>query len=458
LTLHRRDASVNDQPRSGFDMNVRGETQSQAEVLAAAAAILSGDSVAEGPAFDLLVRLDYLDGMQSAVPHRAALLRAATRFQRIFTLRAEDAPGLVALGAEVDAGCLGVADAPTAGVSGTGLSFRQAFESCVGEGVEYIAQFLTPDDRLVSLTADDALADARPALRGLWDRLLPCRRAPAEAVPDWAPAADLADGALVYLPADLCFRRPPLVRDIDPPWPLSTGCGAGADALDATLHGLLELIERDAVALWLRGGMRARTVPPGPGAALLGRLRGGVTNRHTWLVDITSDIGVPVVVAASCNENGFGLCRGFACRATLAAAADAALMELAQMELAYRLSATKRALRGETALNDTDRQHIDRYTAIDVRQAASLHPLAPPAPPCDVPSDDRIAVLSDVRKRLEAVGAEGYAANLTRSQLAIAVTRTIAPGLEMSLAAPPGPRLLAAAERNGVDPARPFVL
>jgi hypothetical protein len=75
-----------------------------------------------------------------------------------------------------------------------------------------------------------------------------------------------------------------------------------------------------------------------------------------------------------------------------------------------------------------------------------------------VPSDDRIAVLSDVRKRLEAVGAEGYAANLTRSQLAIAVTRTIAPGLEMSLAAPPGPRLLAAAERNGVDPARPFVL
>src|ERR1700733_4472152 len=223
------------------------------DLLGSAASILAGEAAAEGPALELLNRLDYLDDAAEAAPHRAALLRAAAGFRRIFTMRAEDAPGLVALGAEVDAGCLGVADAPVGGVSGTGLSFRQAFESCVGEGVEYIAGFATPADNLVALDAADALAEATPALRALWVRLRRCRRDPQATRTDWVVAANLADGAPVWLPADLCLRRPAARRDLDPPWPLSTGCGAGPDPLAATLHGLLELIERDAVALWLRG-------------------------------------------------------------------------------------------------------------------------------------------------------------------------------------------------------------
>lgn len=440
-------------------MSPRVETQPLADLLGTAATTLTGETATEGPSRDLLDRLGYLDGAADAAPHRAALLRAAAGFQRIFSLRAEDAPGLVALGAEVDAGCLGVRDAPTGGVSGTGLSFRAAFESCVGEGVEYIAQFVTPDDRLMSLTAEDALGEATQALRALWERLRPYRRDPDKSRSGWALAANLADGSPVRLPADLCFRRPAELRDINPPWPLSTGCGAGTDPLHATLHGLLELIERDALALWLRGGMRAHAVPPGPGAVLLGRLRGeAAVGRRTWLLDITSDIGVPVVVAAACNDDGFGLCRGVACRPTLAAAADAALMELAQMELGYRLSATKRAMRGETALNETDRQHLHRYMRIDVAATAALHPLAPPRPSCDLLSCDSITVLAGVRKRLEAAGVEVYAMNLTRPALGIAVTRTIAPGLEIGLAAPPGPRLCYAAERSGVDPARAIVL
>jgi ribosomal protein S12 methylthiotransferase accessory factor len=432
--------------------------QTLAEVLGTAATILTGNSAAEGPALDLLQRLDYLDGKTDSVPHRVALLLAAGRFQRIFSLPAEDAPGLVVLGAEVDAGCLGVADAPTGGVSGAGLSFRQAFESCVGEGAEYIAGFATPDDAVVSLNAEDALAGATPALLALWAQVQMYRRGPAAARTDWMVAANLADGSPAYLPADLCLRRPASVRDIDPPWPLSTGCGAGTDPLTATLHGLLELIERDAVALWFRGGAPARVVPPGPGTTLLGQLRGDVTRRRTWLLDITSDIRVPVVAAAACNDDGFGFCRGFACRPTLAAAADAALMELAQMELGYRLSATKCAVRGEAALNSSDREHIDRYTQLHVATTPALHPAAPPAASCDLLSCDSIAILAGVRERLAAVGVEVFAMNLTRSALGIPVTRTLAPGLEMGLTAPPNERLRAIAARAGMDPSRPVVL
>jgi ribosomal protein S12 methylthiotransferase accessory factor len=439
-------------------MSPRIETQPPADLFRTAATILTGETAAEGPSLDLLVQLGYLDGAADAASHRAALLRAAVGFQRIFSLRSEDAPGLIALGAEVDAGCLGVRDAPTGGVSGTGLSFRDAFEACVGEGVEYIAQFATPDDQLMSLTPEDALGRATPALRALWERLQPYRLDPDRPRTDWTLAANLADGSPVALPADLCLRRPAELRDIDLPWPLSAGCGAGTDPLHATLHGLLELIERDALTLWLRGGMRARAVPPGPGAVVLGQLRGETVGRLTWLLDITSDLGVPVVVAAACDDDGFGLCRGVACRPTVAAAADAALMELAQMELGYRLSATKRAVRGEAALNETDHQHIHRYTRIDVAATAALHPLAPPRPSCNLLSSDRITILAGVRKRLEAAGVEVYAMNMTRPAFGISVTRTIAPNLEIGLTSPPGPRLCHAAKRSGVDPARTIVL
>jgi ribosomal protein S12 methylthiotransferase accessory factor len=437
--------------------------QTLAELLRSAATILSGESPAgdragDGPAFDLLRRLDYLDGAQAAMPHRVALLRAAAGFRRLFSLRADDAPGLVALGAEADAMCMGVADAPAAGVSGTGLTFRQAFESCVGEGAEYTAGFATAEDTLVALTPAEALADATPAMRGLWERIQSFRRDPGAARIDWVAAANLADGTPAWLPADLCLRRAAAQRDLDPPWPLSTGCGAGTDPLAATLHGLLELIERDAVALWLRGGARPRVVPIGAGATRLAQLRGNVTSRQTWLLDITTDVGVPVVAAIACNHDGFGLSRGVACRTTLAAAADAALMELAQMELGYHLSATKHSIQGNEALNDTDRQHINRYTQLKVANILSLHPLAPPAGSCDLLSYDRIGILAGIRQRLEAVGLEVYAMNLTRPALAIPVTRTLAPGLEMGLTVPPGERLRRIAMRSGADLERPIML
>ena len=438
-------------PRPDPDM------QALADTLRAAAAILLGAAPADGPPRDLLLRLGYHDDAPGdapgdgdarqgtdaprdppgdaprQAPHRAALLRAAAGFRRIFTLAAEDAPGLVALGAEVDPACLGLAGAPLGSVSGTGLTFRQAFERCVGEGVEYLSQFATPGDPIEQLTDDEALADGSPAVRALWRALLPFRRDPEAARTGWTVAADLADGSPLRLPADICFRRPPEVRNIDLPWPLSNGCGAGPDHLSATLHGLLELIERDAVALWWRGGRRGRMVPPGTGASALAQLRGGSQGRHTWLLDITSDVGVPVVVAASCTGDGFGLCCGHAAGTTLDRAADAAVREMAQMELASRLSAMKRSVRGEAALNDVDRQHLRRFTAVDVAATPALQPLAPPSPPSnlpppdlsprdlsprdlpprDLPAHDKLATLAEVRRRLAAVGMMPCALNLT---------------------------------------------
>src|SRR5271156_4276908 len=114
-----------------------------AELLRAAAAMLISGTAAEGPPRDLLARLDYFDDAIEQAPHRAAMLRAASGFNRIFTLESVDAPGLFALGAEVDPACVGVHGLPLSSVSGIGLTFRQAFESCIGEGVERLSQYAT---------------------------------------------------------------------------------------------------------------------------------------------------------------------------------------------------------------------------------------------------------------------------------------------------------------------------
>jgi ribosomal protein S12 methylthiotransferase accessory factor len=423
-----------------------------AELLHAAAAMLTGVAEPDGPPREFLARLDYLDDAADQAPHRAAMLRAACGFTRIFALPSADAPGLIALGAEVDPARMGVRDEPLMSVSGAGLTFRQAFEACVGEGVERLSQYATDADVLESLTTEAVLPDAPPALRVLWELLLPYRREGHASRMAWAIVANLADGKPVRLPADICFRRPAEARDIDPPWPLSTGCAAAPDHLTATLHGLLELVERDAVALWWRGARRARLVPVDAGAAVLARLRGGDTDRRTWFLDLTNDCGIPVVVAASCDDDGFGLCCGSAADTTLAGAADAAAREMAQMELAWRVSAAKRDTRGEAALNEVDRRYLSRVTTVNVARTPALHPLAPPLPPCDLPANDTLAALAAVRWRLDAIGLAPCALNLTRATFGIPVVRVICPGLEQGMTSPPGPRLRAVAAASGVDP------
>jgi ribosomal protein S12 methylthiotransferase accessory factor len=105
-------------------------------------------------------QLDYREDQPDLTRHRSALLRATARFRRVFVLRAPDAPNLVVLGADVDPREFGLENDAVGHVAGTGLDFRQAFEACAGEGVEYASQFARDDDPITLLAEDEALAGA----------------------------------------------------------------------------------------------------------------------------------------------------------------------------------------------------------------------------------------------------------------------------------------------------------
>ncbi len=370
-----------------------------------------------------------------AEQHRALLFRAAAGFERLFQLEAPDAPGMAVWGAEARPTEPG--HAPFS-ISGTGSTPLEALESCIGEGIELLSQVETTADR--ARQRETAPSSLPPPFD--------------TSTTGWMPVRQLSDGAKAWVPASLALRRPGGASPLGaPPWPLSIGCGAGTSLEAAALHGLLELVERDAAALWWRGGARPRPLAlehpaVAQGAALLATLRRGQPGRRSWLLDITTDLGIPAVAAVSLGPDGRGFCCGTAARPGLGAASRAAVLELCQMELALAVVAAKRAEAGAAALNPRDLGHLARATAIGA-DCALLHPMGAPAEPKTVPPGPPAQQLARLVGLLVAQGLQPLLLDLTRPGFGVPVCRVLCPGLEAEPSGLAGPRLRASIAKTG---------
>ena len=176
--------------------------------------------------------------------------------------------------------------------------------------------------------------------------------------------------------------------------------------------------------------MRRRSRP----GRLLSQLRQGASARRSWLLDITTDIGVPCVVAVSCKADGFGVAFGLAARPTLKAAARSAILEMCQIELAHEVVEAKCRERGEAALNARDRVHRRRATMINADRCLLLQPeRRSRARHLAIAATDPAAVLRLIVERLEQFGIESFGLDLTRPRFGVPVARVIAPGLQPCL-------------------------
>jgi oxazoline/thiazoline synthase len=122
------------------------------------------------------------------------------------------------------------------------------------------------------------------------------------AVTDWTPVWSLLTGERRLLPAGMLYFRPGTSPEASSVLADSNGNAAGSSLEDATLHGFLELVERDAVALWWYNRTRQ------PAVCLesfddewVNRLpdRYRLLGREIWVLDVTSDLGIPVMAAIS---------------------------------------------------------------------------------------------------------------------------------------------------------------
>jgi ribosomal protein S12 methylthiotransferase accessory factor len=162
----------------------------------------------------------------------------------------------------------------------------------------------------------------------------------------------------------------------------SSGCAVGGSAAEATLYGLLELVERDAFLTSWYGGLRlpeiaAGSVQSGATRALLNRMTlCGYTVRF---FDATVSIAIPTVIAVSERVDGGPgrLCFGASAHPRAESAIWSALNEVASDIRIIRSHAIERRNDLSAMLNDFDRvrelqDHADLFGLSEARVLAEF--------------------------------------------------------------------------------------
>jgi bacteriocin biosynthesis cyclodehydratase domain-containing protein len=212
----------------------------------------------------------------------------------------------------------------------------------------------------------------------------------------------------------------------------SNGNAAGSSLEDAIVQGFLELVERDAVAVWWYNRTRQPAIDLDAfDEPWLAELRDGYERigRHMWALDLTSDLGVPVVAAVSRQAGGAGerIIFGFGAHFDPRIALRRAVTEMGQLlSTALGCAATDQAPSDPDLRSWWQTATIEdqSYLAPDLAERARTPADAPYTPSADL-RDDVDACTSLARRH----GMDLLVLDQTRPDIGIPVVRVVVPGL-----------------------------
>jgi bacteriocin biosynthesis cyclodehydratase domain-containing protein len=257
----------------------------------------------------------------------------------------------------------------------------------------------------------------------------------AETEIDWSPVWSLTRGETRYLPTAFCYFNYPYPSGEPYCVGCSNGNAAGNTLEEAILQGFFELVERDSVALWWYSRVRR------PGVDLdsfadpyLDRLRTFLRGRgrELWVLDLTSDLNVPVFVAV-CRAAGGAQERivlGFGAHLDAHIALLRAVTEMNQM-LSSLLHEANREVLAEH-VTDQDTLHWLRTATVANQPYLLSDETAAPRNAAAYPRSWSDDVTEDVRAcqvLVERQGMEMLVLDQTRSEIALPVVKVIVPGL-----------------------------
>ena len=154
---------------------------------------------------------------------------------------------------------------------------------------------------------------------------------------DWTPLWSLTEGRPKLLPTHLLYYDPwRKLGDSAGGIGCSNGCAAGNTLEEAVLQGFLELVERDAVAIWWYNRLRRPAIDldsfDDRWLAEVGRHH-RTHGREAAVLDLTTDLGIPVAAALSHRVEGpqERIAVGYGCHLDARIAVQRALTELCQM-------------------------------------------------------------------------------------------------------------------------------
>jgi ribosomal protein S12 methylthiotransferase accessory factor len=334
---------------------------------------------------------------------------------------------------------------------GKGKSIEQARISALAESLErYCGVFDGSEPRIRASFVDLGKAAVHPnACMGYSDRQYAERQAhngrgqkacwvpepfQEDVAIEWTPLWSLTADEPRYLPTSLCYYG---YRSSDPLFARgdSNGCAAGSVIEEAVFQGLLELIERDAVALWWYNRVRRRAIDlasvDDPYVSEIIRHYRDL-RRELWVLDITSDLGVPTFAAISkrVDKAEEDIIYGFGAHLDPGVALARALTEMNQSLEAVPAATGPQSTRTYRGSQDAVRwwrkvRTADaRYLAPDPEAGARrLQDLA------NLCSDDLHQDILTCRAALEAQAIEVLILDQTRPDVGFPVVRVVAPGL-----------------------------
>lgn len=273
----------------------------------------------------------------------------------------------------------------------------------------------------------------------------------------WIEGRELATDRPLWLPLELVHASFTL------PQPTGAGCFpastnglvSGNHPLEAIVHGVCEVIERDATTLFYASSSPARatrrldlaTVADRTCAMLIERLVTAGFELGVW--DTTTDLGVPcfqaLLVDRRQEDEHIGV--GAGCHPAREIALLRALTEAVQVRMTYIVGARDDLMPEQFTRAGRDQKLRQARLLLASSQAERCFDAIP-----SFDSDSFDADLAWLLARLDGTGLpEVIAVDLTRPGLDLAVVRVVVPGLEPPDDGPdyvPGPRARAVRERS----------
>lgn len=248
----------------------------------------------------------------------------------------------------------------------------------------------------------------------------------------WTPVWSLTENRHKYVPSSYLYYRFPT-----PPGPVhavahSNGNAAGSSPEDAVLQGFFELVERDSVALWWYNRVRRPAVRLDDATLpYLARWRDAYAarDREVWVLDLTSDLGIPVAAAVSRRVGGGSedILFGFGAHVDPSVAVSRAVTEMNQFlaQLIEFRSGPHRAQGGPDAhWWDTATLENQPYLAPDGWSDLLTGPHRRPTGETDLSAE-----LERARGLVEEKGMEMLVLDQTRPDIALPVVKVMVPGL-----------------------------
>lgn len=252
---------------------------------------------------------------------------------------------------------------------------------------------------------------------------------------DWTPVWSLTHQRHRYLPTQLVYCASPASMTCNAFYAAgcSNGNASGNNLEEAVLQGFLELVERDAVALWWYNRL------PKPGAAMhdlelaypkaLAAHYASV-GREAWVLDLTSDLGIPVFAALSRRRHATQeqILFGFGCHLDARIALQRACAEMNQMLRLAQIGGEcgSPAMEDQETLAWLTTATLDNQTYLAPAAGTPMRRLVD-FPVCH--SGDLLQDITHCRRIIEQRGMEMLVLDQTRADTRLPAVKVIVPGL-----------------------------